>query len=376
MNEKKDAEYPATNGKRGKKNGGENPPERRTRIKVRRSSFSFFEYVVLFVAVAAVATVSIFVSDAVSEASGSTALTAIVTAVVLIILSVALCAAGAAFRRASAEKPVKEILRATDKMARGDFNINLKPRHIWGKYDEYDVICENINSMAAELSKNEMLRSDFIANVSHEIKTPLSVISSYASLLGAKNLSGEDRAAYSAVLVSATRRLTSLVTDILKLNKLENQKIFPEKRLLDAGEVMRGCVLSLEEKIDEKDIALDCDIDDVQVVSDEGFLEIIFNNLISNAVKFTERGGSIGVLLRDEGEYVRACVRDSGCGMSAETGAHLFDKFYQGDTSHSQEGNGLGLALVKRVIDILGGEISVESRVGEGSSFTVRLKKR
>ena len=108
---------------------------------MRRSSFSFFEYVVLFVAVAAVATVSIFVSDAVSEASGSTALTAIVTAVVLIILSVALCAAGAAFRRASAEKPVKEILRATDKMARGDFNINLKPRHIVGKYDEYDVIC-------------------------------------------------------------------------------------------------------------------------------------------------------------------------------------------------------------------------------------------
>ena len=139
---------------------------------------------------------------------------------------------------------------------------------------------------------------------------------------------------------------------------------------------MRECVLSFDDKIENKGISLDCDIDDVEAVSDAGFLEIIFNNLISNAVKFTEGGGSIFISLKEEGAYFVATVRDSGCGMSAETGAHIFDKFYQGDTSHSQEGNGLGLALVKRVIDILGGEISVNSREGEGTTFTVKLKNK
>lgn len=354
---------------------GGNKKAGKNRYGAQRSSFSLVEYIILFIAVAAVATVSIFVSGAVDDATdGNTAVTALVTGAVLIVLSAALCAAGAAFRRACAEKPVKEILRATDKMARGDFNVNLKPRHIWGKYDEYDVICENINSMAAELSKSEILRTDFIANVSHEIKTPLSVISNYAQMIRLKNLPEEEREAYAAVLVSASARLTSLVTDILRLNKLENQQIFPEKTKLNAGEVMRESVLAFEEKIEAKGLQLVCDIDDVAVICDEGFLEIIFNNLISNAVKFTERG-TVFVSLRNDGDYFRACVRDSGCGMSAETGAHIFDKFYQGDTSHSQEGNGLGLALVKRVIDILGGEISVESREGEGTSFTVRIKK-
>lgn len=350
--------------------------KRANRYGAQRSSFTFAEYIILFIAVAAVATISTFVSTALNDATGgNTAIVASVTAAVLVVLSAALCAAGAAFRRARAEKPLKEILRATDKMARGDFDIHLKPRHIWGRYDEYDVICENINSMAAELSKNEILRSDFIANVSHEIKTPLSVISSYAQLLKMKNISEADRAAYAEVLVSASRRLTALVVDILRLNKLENQKIFPDKKELNAGEIMRECVLSFEEKIDKKGIELECDIDDCEAVSDEGFLEIIFNNLLSNAIKFTERGGMICVSLKDMGGCFVASVRDSGCGMSAETGAHIFNKFYQGDTSHAQEGNGLGLALVKRVIDILGGEISVDSREGEGSAFTVKIKK-
>lgn len=348
---------------------------RKNRYGAQRSSFSFAEYVILFVAVAAVATVSIFVSTTLDAATeGNTAVTASVTAAVLIVLSATLCFAGAAFRRACAEKPVKQILRATDRMARGDFNVNLKPRHAWGRYDEYDVICENINSMAAELAKSEILRTDFIANVSHEIKTPLSVISNYAQMLRLKNLSEEERENYTSVLISASARLTALVTDILRLNKLENQQIFPEKTELNVGEVMRECVLSFDEKLEAKGLELVCDIDDVFAVSDEGFLEIIFNNLISNAIKFTEKG-SVYVSLKEEGEYFRASVRDSGCGMSAETGAHIFDKFYQGDTSRSREGNGLGLALVKRVIDILGGEISVESREGEGSLFTVKIKK-
>ena len=336
-----------------------------------RTLFGVVSYLAYFVAVAAIATISILSYELILKAHGGVA-AATATAVILVVLSVVLAVIAAGMRKARAEQPVKNILLATEKITRGDFEVYLKPRHAWGRYDEYDIIAENINRMAAELSKTEMLRSDFIANVSHEIKTPLSVIQSYAGALMSEK-DEQKRGEYAATLAAASKRLTLLVSDILKLNKLENQKIFPEKKTLEAGEVLRGCVLSYVDKIDEKGINLDCDIEDFTMSADEGFLEIIFNNLLSNAVKFTENGGNIAVSLKKTGGYAQFAVRDDGCGMSAETGAHIFDKFYQGDTSHSQEGNGLGLALVKRVIDICGGEINVNSRVGGGSCFTVRL---
>lgn len=341
-----------------------------------RSSFSFAEYIVLFVAVTAVATISIIACNTVYGLSGGNeALTAVVTLAVLVLLALALCIAGALWRRASAEKPVKAILAATQKMADGDFDIRLRPRHAWGRYDEYDIICENITRLAAELAKNELLHSDFVANVSHEIKTPLSVIAGYAGTLASPTISEDERRECAAVLISACRRLNSLVTNILRLNKLENQNISPDIKEIDAGELLRACVISFEDAIEVKGLELTCDIDDFKVSSDEGFLEIIFNNLISNAVKFTQKGGVAVSLKAGERDFVFT-VRDTGCGMTAETGARIFDKFYQGDTSHSQEGNGLGLALVKRVIDILGGEISVHSVPGEGSEFSVRIKRQ
>ena len=340
-----------------------------------RSVFALKEYIILFFAVIAGATVAMFSGSAIDAATGGNkAVTAAVTAAILVVLSAVLTVCAALYRRHTTQKPLKTILLATKKMAGGEFDVNLKPRHIWGRYDEYDVIMENINLMAEELSKNEMLRSDFIANVSHEIKTPLSVIQSYASALCGGGLSEERKAEYYSVLLSASRRLTALVTDILRLNKLENQKIFPGKTELEAGEVLRGCVLGYMEKAEEKEIELCCEIDDVKLLSDEGLLEVVFNNLLSNAVKFTPRGGRIFVGFSAAEGGARLVVSDNGCGMTAEVGAHIFDKFYQGDTSHSQEGNGLGLALVKRVIDLLGGEICVESRPGEGSTSTVFLR--
>ncbi len=347
----------------------------RKKNSAQRTSFTISGYILLFVAVAAVATVAILSYNLIYGASGDTLVSALSTAAILTALTFALCLAGIICRKAVTEKPVKTILAATEEMARGNFDIHLRPRHIWGRYDEYDVIMDNINKMAAELSKNEVLRNDFLANVSHEIKTPLSVIQNYAQALRGTALSAKERGEYADLLCAASRRLAGLISNILKLNKLENQKIFPEKRPVQAGELLRECVLSFEDAFESKGIELDCDIVDVGMVSDKGFLEIIFNNLVSNAVKFTERGGSVTVTLRDEGANICVCVRDTGCGMSAETGARIFDKFYQGDTSHSQEGNGLGLALVKRVIDILGGEISVDSRLGKGSAFTVKLRK-
>ena len=233
---------------------------------------------------------------------------------------------------------------------------------------------DNINRMAAELSASDTVGRDFVSNVSHEFKTPLAVIQNYATALQNEGLDDETRARYTDVLVATSRRLTELVTNILRLNKLESRQLRTAREPVRLDESIAQAVLSFEDAIEEKNIALDCDLDEMTVLSDAGCLGIVWSNLLSNAVKFTEPGGRVRVTLRRENGCAVVAVEDSGCGISAETGRHIFDKFYQGDTSHAKEGNGLGLALVKKVIDILGGDISVESEEGRGSTFTVRLR--
>lgn len=273
------------------------------------------------------------------------------------------------------EVPVRRILAATERMMRGDFDIKLEPLHEWGKYDEFDIIAENINRMAAELSQTETLRADFISDVSHEIKTPVAVIRTYASALKDGGLGAEEREEYVRTLLAASERLGKLVSDVLKLNKLENQKLLPEVKEFDLSESLTGCVLAYADAADGKGIELECDIPDgIRLASDGGLCEIIWNNLLSNAVKFTDKGGKITVRLSRCARGAQVEIADSGCGMDRETGRRIFDKFYQGDKSRSGEGNGLGLALVKRAIDMLGGDIRVVSAPGEGSRFTVTLR--
>lgn len=274
------------------------------------------------------------------------------------------------------EKPVEQILSATQKIATGDFNTKLNPLHPYNKYDEYDLIIENINKMAQELSKHEILKSEFISNLSHEIKTPLAVIQNYTKALQTKNLPPETQKKYLETLLKNSKKLSNLVTNILKLNKLENQSIIMQKTNVNVGELLRESVLQFEDLIESKNMTLSCNISDTKLYIDPSFLEIIFNNLISNAIKFTENGGKINIALIPQKERIIFYVKDNGCGMNKETGARIFEKFYQGDTSRSAEGNGLGLALVKRVIDIMGGEISVQSEELKGSTFTVILKRK
>lgn len=299
---------------------------------------------------------------------------AIVILINILILTVLCVILDAIRRKYTVEQPVRQIVEATERITSGDLTVEIAPSHIWGKYDQYDIIKENINRMVKELSKTEVLRNDFIANVSHEIKTPLSIIENYATALHEEALSLEQRKEYTRILLSASKRLTDLITKILKLNKLENQEIFAEKKEIALGEMLRECILQFEDILETKGLTLVCDIEDIIIYSDANLLELIWNNLISNAIKFTDVGGTITISLKKEGLSSLVTFADTGSGMSAETGAHIFDKFFQGDISHAQEGNGLGLALVKRVIDILGGDITVESVVGEGSIFQVRLK--
>ena len=278
-------------------------------------------------------------------------------------------------RRLMVDRPVEQILRATERIAANDFNVKLIPFHAYYKFDEYDVIMENINKMTEELSKSEILKTEFISNVSHEIKTPLAVIKNYAKALKDENLDEEQRKKYLDVLVSASQKLSTLVTNILKLNKLEHQVIMPQKENINIGELLRENILQFEELFEKKNINLNCNIDDVELLIESSNLEIIYNNLISNAIKFTDENGEINISLKDSEDYVEFIVQDNGCGISKEVGFRIFEKFYQADSSHSSEGNGLGLALVKRVIDIIGGEIKVESEEGTGSRFAVKLKK-
>ena len=279
-------------------------------------------------------------------------------------------------RKRMVERPVKQILEATEKIMQGDFTIRIAPVKEFAGETGFNEIIKAINKMTAELAGTETLRTDFVANVSHELKTPLAVMGNYATMLQKPGLSEEDRVEYAKAISQSSRRLAALITNILKLNKLENQQIFPQLDEYDLGEQLCENLLQFEEVWEKKNLNIETDIeDDVRIRSDAELLSLVWNNLISNAVKFTPEEGTIGVSLKTEGNLVIVQVRDTGCGIKPEVGQHIFEKFYQGDTSHATQGNGLGLALVKRVVDILNGEISVQSVYGQGSTFTVKFRR-
>lgn len=266
---------------------------------------------------------------------------------------------------------VKTVCDAAGKVAKGDFDVRI-PIYFEKPKSEMDYLAVNFNKMLTEITSLENMRNNFVADVSHEIKTPLSVIQGYADLLKTPGLSDEKRREYIRLLSEAIGTLTNLVTNILKLNKIENQGIVQnEKFSLD--EQLRYCILSFEDKFEEKNISINVELEEIVLNSDKVLLEIVWKNLISNAIKYTGFGGEISVSLKKEKGKVQVAVEDNGCGMSPETVKHCFDKFYQGDTSHSQEGNGLGLALVKQVITMLNAEITVQSQLGKGTVFTVIL---
>lgn len=273
-------------------------------------------------------------------------------------------------------RPVRKIIKAAEQMMKGDFSVRIPPLHGIANADGFGVIADYFNQMAQELSGTETLRTDFIANVSHELKTPLAVIQNYGIMLQQQDLPENKRLEYAKAITDASRRLANLITNILKLNKLENQQIFPKAETYDLGEQLCECLLTFERAWEDKALDIETDVEaEVMINSDGELLSLVWNNLFSNAIKFTPPHGKISLTLKAEGEFAVVQVSDTGCGISPEVGKHMFEKFYQGDTSHATQGNGLGLALVKRVMDIVGGDISVSSEVGKGSIFTVKLRR-
>ena len=279
-------------------------------------------------------------------------------------------------RKFMVDRPVGQIIKAAEQMMTGDFSVRIPPLHGIANADGFGVIADYFNQMAQELSGTETLRTDFIANVSHELKTPLAVIQNYGTMLQQQDLPENKRLEYAKAITDASRRLANLITNILKLNKLENQQIYPKAETYDLGEQLCECLLTFESAWEDKALDIETDVEaEVMINSDGELLSLVWNNLFSNAIKFTPPHGKISLTLKAEGEFAVVQVSDTGCGISPEVGKHMFEKFYQGDTSHATQGNGLGLALVKRVMDIVGGDISVSSEVGKGSRFTVKLRR-
>ena len=342
--------------------------------KSRASRINWVGVISFFVLIAFVMQIAILCYDYITQKTSSVSLIALLILIEIVILSTFCTVFDWIRRKIMVDRPTRKILEATEKIAEGNFDTRLEILHDYGKYNEYDLIMENLNKMASELQNNEVLKTDFISNVSHEIKTPLAVIQNYATLLQDESLDYETRKKYSKTLISASKRVTDLITNILKLNKLENQEIQEKHYVFNLTEALAESVVEFEPLIEKKEIELTCDFDDVNVISSRSLLEIAWNNLISNAIKFTDKGGKIDLILKTKDKNVEITVKDTGCGMTSEVGAKIFEKFYQGDTSHSTQGNGLGLALVKKVIDILGGEISVQSEVNKGSIFIILLK--
>lgn len=274
------------------------------------------------------------------------------------------------------ERPLLEMSKVTKRVAEGDFSARVEIPHEEGRLDYMDVMFMDFNKMIEELGSIEVLKNDFVANVSHEIKTPLAVIQNYITLMQNEDITSEQRKEYADIIFNASEQLTSLVTNVLRLSKLENQAIVPAPQQYDICRQLSDCVLNFADKLEEKQIEFTAEIEDkAWLYADESMLEMIWNNLLSNAVKFTEPGGKIELIQSSDKNTVTISIRDNGCGMGAETMKHIFDKFYQEDTSHFQKGNGLGLALVKSVIDLVGGKIIVESELHKGSIFTVVLRR-
>ena len=274
------------------------------------------------------------------------------------------------------EIPMQRLAQATQKVAAGDFSVYVAPIHTPDRADYIDRMIVDFNTMVEELGSIETLKTDFFSNVSHEFKTPLAVIHSNTELLQ-KGLGADDaRQEQVDNILSAARRLANLIQNMLKLNKLEKQTIRPAAEVYNVCAQLCSTAVQFEDAWERKDIEFDADLEDTAYVqADPGLLELVWTNLLSNAVKFTPPGGSITLRQTRANGKVYVSVTDTGCGMDEKTVKHIYDKFYQGDTSHSTEGNGLGMALVKRILELTGADIQIESTLGKGSTFTVVLSE-
>ncbi|MFW6287479.1 MAG: ATP-binding protein [bacterium] len=296
------------------------------------------------------------------------ALTSSVTIALLVIL------VGIVISTYVSKKILRPILKLNDaamKVAMGDFSVRLEEKSI---AKEIKQIEENFNIMVKELSNIETLRNDFVSNVSHEFKTPLSAISGYTTLLKDETLSSQEADKYLQYIMENTERLTKLTQNILSLSRLENQGIVPQKEWFLLDEQIRRVLLNYESIWEEKNLSIDLNMENITYYGSKPLLAQVWSNLIDNAIKFSNQNGMLSIDCRLKDKKILISIKDSGIGMGEEEKRLAFDKFYQGELSHSRKGNGLGLPLVKRIVTLCGGTISLESEKEIGTEVTVTLE--
>lgn len=272
-------------------------------------------------------------------------------------------------------KPLSELIKATKRVMDGDYSVRMEMGWVERRtIRELRDLISDFNEMVEELENTEMFRKDFINNFSHEFKTPLVSIRGFAQQLYEGGVTAEQQREFSRIILDETEYLSELSRNTLLMTNLDNKDIVTEKVEFRLDEQLRSCMLRLEPYWSDKDIELDMEqLDEVSLYWNEGLLAHVWNNLFDNAVKFTPRGGSIRVACKRDGGAVVVTVSDSGCGISADALPHIFEKFFQADSSHATKGNGLGLPLVKRIVELCGGTVEVSSEVGKGTEFVVRL---
>lgn len=267
--------------------------------------------------------------------------------------------------------PVEALIQATKKVAKGNLNVHLSENYKKSAINDVNI---HFNKMIRELRGIETFKNDFIVNVSHEFKTPIAAIEGYATLLQDKDLSEAEHDEYTKMIIESSRQLSILSSNILKLSKLENQEIVAEPTVYKLDEQIRQALLLLEVNWSKKNLELDIDLPEISFLGSEELLIQVWVNLLSNAIKFTPESGSIRVTMQQIGKWVTVEISDTGIGMTEDIKKHIFEKFYQGNKNRNVEGNGLGLTLVKRIVDLCDGEIEVQSEYGKGSTFTVKLE--
>jgi signal transduction histidine kinase len=291
---------------------------------------------------------------------------------VLFGLCILLGTALTAFLSKKALDPIRKVITATHQVAQGNFNVQVNIKGI----EELEELSSSFNTMTHELSSIETLRSDFVNNFSHEFKTPIVSIRGFAKLLKENNLTEEEKQEYLDIIIMESNRLAELSTNVLNLSKYESTKIITDAAQFRLDEQIRKVIVLMEPKWSAKDIFINVELDNVIYFGNEDLVQQIWLNLLDNAIKFSYPKTSIDINLTNLDNSIRFDIYDKGPGMEEQTKAHIFDKFYQGDTSHSKAGNGLGLALVKRIVELCNGKIEVESQPGKGSKFTVHLPAR
>lgn len=268
-------------------------------------------------------------------------------------------------------RPMQNIGNAFNEVSKGNFNVKVSEDE---KVAEIREMAKQFNSMAHDLSHIEALGNDFVANVSHEFKTPLASIEGYATLLQNPKLTKGKHDRYVQIILENSKKLSALSGNILLLSKLENRQILPDQTEYRLDEQIRRCILTLEPKWESKNIEFDLMLPTTLYYGSESLLEQVWVNILDNAVKHSPEYGKITVLLENSDKEISVSIKDSGEGMSKEVQKHIFEKFYQGDPSRKSEGNGLGLALVKKITELCGGNVTVKSEVGKGSEFIINLK--